>query len=130
MSTDVSAPVSFERRGQIEEMFRRIDTMDPACLAPYLAADGNVVFGNQAPLVGIDDVTEGCQQFYAAIAGIHHDILGLWEFDRVTFVKLSVSYTRHDGGVVTVPVITLLERADDDLIEQYRVYFDLAPVFA
>jgi SnoaL-like domain len=130
MSSAVRASLTRERREQIEEMFRRIDTMDPACLDPYLAPEAKVVFGNQPPLVGSDDVKAGCEQFFAAIAGIHHEIVGLWEFDRVTVVKLQVTYTRHDGGVVTVPVITLIERADTDLIENYLVYFDLAPVFA
>ena len=41
-----------------------------------------------------------------------------------------VTYTRQDGGDVDVPVVTIYRTNAKDLISDYRVYIDLAPVFA
>lgn len=41
-----------------------------------------------------------------------------------------MTYTRTDGRRVTVPVVTVYEVGADDLIAAYRVFLDLAPVFA
>jgi hypothetical protein len=35
-----------------------------------------------------------------------------------------------DGKDVTVPVVTIYRTNDEDVISDYRVYIDLAPVFA
>jgi hypothetical protein len=40
-----------------------------------------------------------------------------------------VTYTRRDGGQVTVPVVTIYRPADGP-IEDYRVFIDLVPLFA
>ena len=35
-----------------------------------------------------------------------------------------------DGGTVTVPIVTIYHERDDGKIDDYRVYGDVAPVFA
>ena len=40
-----------------------------------------------------------------------------------------MTYTRKDGSTVTVPVTTIY-RGPGDLIDDYRIYIDLAPLFA
>ena len=40
-----------------------------------------------------------------------------------------MTYTRKDGATVTVPVVTIY-RASGELIDDYRVFIDLAPLFA
>lgn len=44
--------------------------------------------------------------------------------------ELSVSHDPLDGAQVTIPVVSIWRAADDGLIEDYRVFFDLTPVFA
>jgi hypothetical protein len=131
MTTKLRSTVTNERQERVKKIFARIDTRDPDCLSPYLAPEGIVTFGNQPPLRGVDAVRIGCQGFFSTIAGLSHEIVGLWTSNGATTVKLRVTYTRHDGGVVTIPVVTLIETEDgSDLIREYSVYFDLAPVFA
>ena len=48
---------------------------------------------------------------------------------RATIVESNVTYTRKDGSRVTVPVVTIY-REDGDVIADYRVFIDLAPLFA
>ena len=35
-----------------------------------------------------------------------------------------------DDRQVTVPAVTIYRRGGDDLIDDYRIYVDLAPVYA
>ena len=131
MTTELRSTVSDEHRERVKEIFARADACDPDGLSPYLAPDATLTVGNEPPLRGIDEVRAGSERFFSMIAGLRHEILGLWTSDRATTIKLRVTYTRLDGGVVTIPVVTLMETEDgSDLIKEYSVYFDPAPVFA
>ena len=46
-----------------------------------------------------------------------------------TVVEAKVTYRRKDNREVTVPVVTIY-RAPGELIDDYRIYIDLAPLFA
>ena len=53
-----------------------------------------------------------------------------WHQGNDTIVELSVTYDRLDGQSVTIPVVSVWSTTDNGLIDDYRVYFDLAPVYA
>ena len=57
-------------------------------------------------------------------------MLDLSENGAITIVRSDVTYTRTDGGTVTVPIVTIYHERDDGKIDDYRVYGDVAPVFA
>ena len=40
-----------------------------------------------------------------------------------------MTYTRKDGGTVTVPVVTIYREGDGGIVD-YRIFIDLAPLFA
>ena len=67
--------------------------------------------------------------FCEGIDGVAHTPLGRWESQDGTVAEAEVTYTRKDGSTVTVPVTTIY-RGSGDLIEDYRIYIDLAPLFA
>ena len=48
--------------------------------------------------------------------------------ERRRFVEARVTYTRADDTTVTVPVVTIY-RSSGDLIDDYRIFIDLAPLF-
>jgi limonene-1,2-epoxide hydrolase len=52
-----------------------------------------------------------------------------WTVDGATIVEAKVTYTRADDSQVTVPVATIFRERDDE-INDYRIYIDLAPLFA
>jgi hypothetical protein len=57
-------------------------------------------------------------------------VLERWDHDRATIVEATVTYTRTDDRQVSVPVVTIYRTDGGDQIADYRVYIDLAPVFA
>ena len=116
--------------GSRVNMFRDIDRMDADAWASYLAPDAVMRFGNADPVYGREGCRDALAGFYETIGGLRHDIVEQWEHGEATIVEAMVTYTRLDGGEATVPVVTIYRTNADELIADYRVYIDLAPVFA
>jgi hypothetical protein len=87
-------------------------------------------FGNAPELHGRDACRQAWADFCQQLNGVHHDVVGQWETDDATIAHADVTYTRADGERVTVPVATIYRTGDDGLITDYRIFLDLAPVFA
>ncbi len=111
------------------EVFRRVDTFDPATFAELFSPDGTLAFGNGDPMVGPTAIRAGVDGFFGAIKGLRHKIVDEWHQQGTSVVELETTYDRLDDKQVTVPVVSIFHRRDDGLIDRYRVYFDLAPVF-
>jgi ketosteroid isomerase-like protein len=111
-------------------MFGDIDRMDAAAWASYLAPDAVMRFGNAEPVNGRDACRDALAGFYDTIKGLRHQIVEQWVHGSTTIVEAVVTYTRGDDRQVDVPVVTVYRTNPEDLIADYRVYIDLAPVFA
>ncbi|WP_232665657.1 nuclear transport factor 2 family protein [Pseudonocardia sp. TRM90224] len=110
-------------------VFRAVDAMDGAVLGGLLADDARMVFGNGEPIIGRDAIMAAQNAFMVSIAGIRHTIRNEWTVGRDTIVETDVTYARHDGTDVTLPVVSIWQTNDDGLLADYRVFLDLAPVF-
>jgi ketosteroid isomerase-like protein len=117
-------------RPNTRDLFAVVDAMDIATLGSLFAENGRIVYGNSQPLVGIDEIRTGTIAFFDAIAGLHHSIVAEWNIGGDTIVELKVTYDRKDGPKVTVPCVTIFHTDTAGKIDDYRVYFDLAPVYA
>ncbi|MEW5812747.1 MAG: nuclear transport factor 2 family protein [Actinomycetota bacterium] len=111
-------------------VFGIVDAMDLQSLGDLFSECGSLVFANRPALVGADEIREGVGCFYDTIAGLRHTILAQWTVGADTIVELTVTYRRHDGGEVTIPVATMWHVDPSGKFDRYRVYFDLAPVYA
>jgi ketosteroid isomerase-like protein len=111
-------------------MFREIDRMDADAWAAYLAPDAVMRFGNSDPVYGREACRDALAGFYDTIRGLRHEVTEQWEHGASTIVEAVVTYTRQDSRDVAVPVVTIYRTNASDLIADYRVYIDLAPVFA
>jgi len=107
-----------------------VDSMDTLALAELYAPDATLVFGNGVPMSGRAEIATGLSDFFATIAGLHHQIVNEWTVGDTTIVELMVAYDRLDGNRTSVPVVSIWAVRPDGLISTYRVFFDLAPVFA
>jgi hypothetical protein len=111
-------------------MFADIDRMDAGAWADWLTDDARFRFGNGDETTTRDAARDGLAAFYALIDGVSHTMLDHWESGPTTIVRSDVTYTRKDGDTVTVPVVTIYHERDDGKIDDYRVYGDVAPIFA
>jgi ketosteroid isomerase-like protein len=110
-------------------IFADIDAFDPDKFIAHLTEDVVFRFGNGEPVVGRAAVREAVAGFFSTIDGLSHRILNSWDVDDLTIVQADVEYHRKDGKHVTVPNADILT-FDGDLVRDWRIYIDLAPVFA
>lgn len=112
-----------------EQLFADIDTMQPERFTAHLAENVTMRFGNADPVHGRAAVGQAWGDFCAGIAGVAHALRNRWTVGDTTIVEADVTYTRRDGGRVTVPVATIYHEGPAG-IDDYRIYIDLAPLFA
>lgn len=111
------------------DLLADVDRMDAKAFASYLAEDCVLRFANADEVVGRDAIEEGIAGFFTTIKGISHHVVGQWDVDDTTIVQFEATYTRMDDRKVTVPAVTIY-RSSGDLIDDYRIYVDLTPIYA
>ncbi|MEU0564246.1 nuclear transport factor 2 family protein [Nonomuraea sp. NPDC005983] len=113
-----------------QRVFQVVDSFEPGKFVQLLAEDARMVFGNAEPMVGRDAIAEGLRMFFATIAGLAHRLVRTWQVDTDTIAETEVTYRRLDGEDVSVVAVSIWHTRDDGLISDYRVFVDLAPVYA
>jgi ketosteroid isomerase-like protein len=115
----------------IRELFAAVDAGDTERVVGSVTDGVRFRFGSAEPLTGRAALAAASQQFSASIAGLHHEITDLWQPEPGTVVaELRVTYHRHDGSELTLPCCNIFRLSSDGLVEDYRIYMDVNPVFA
>ena len=113
----------------VAPIFAAIDAMDADKFVANLAPDVRFRFANADPALGRAAVKEGVEGFWASIDGLTHHIRNVYEVGDTVIAQIDVEYRRKDGKSVTVPNCDVLT-FDGDLVRDWQIYIDLAPVFA
>jgi ketosteroid isomerase-like protein len=109
---------------------KAIDTRDIDQLLAFFTHDAEFTYGNNPAMVGHDGIRAGIGAFFAGIQAISHEVVGGYgPAPSVIVAEFRTTYTRLDGVPVTLPGAGVLE-LDGDRARLYRVYADVAPVFA
>lgn len=119
---------------ETRRLFEMIDAMDAEGFAATFAADGSFRFGNADPVAGREAVRDAVAGFFSTIGSLRHRVTGVWtgawEHGAVRSVEVEVVYTRKDGSVTPAIPATSTLRMRGDLIQDYRIFVDLTPLFA
>lgn len=114
-------------------LYTKVDAKDAAGFAAVFADDGWIRFGNNDPIVGRTAIEGAIAQFFTAMVSLRHEFVRITLHDNLLFLEASVTYVRHDKGVVTVPamtVFTMADRGGRQVAERCNIYVDLTPLFA
>ncbi|GAA4203376.1 nuclear transport factor 2 family protein [Actinocatenispora rupis] len=111
-------------------VFRAVDATDVPAFVDLFTPDGSMTFGNSAPLSGREAIAAGLTAFYATLSGLRHDIRNEWTVGADTVVEATVTYSLPDGREVPVPAVTIFHTDGGGLIDDYRIFIDLAPLAA
>jgi limonene-1,2-epoxide hydrolase len=111
------------------DLFTDIDSMDADAFARHLTEDVRFTFGNSDTVVGRDNVRDVWAGFCEGIDGVRHEVIEQFETGSATIVESTVTYTRKDGTTIALPVVTIY-RGAGELIDDYRIFMDVAPLFA
>ena len=68
--------------------------------------------GNAPPIEGRQAARDAWAAFCEGIEGVAHTPVAQWHSDHGTVAEAEVTYTRKDGGTVTVPVATIYREKD------------------
>jgi SnoaL-like domain len=113
----------------VASIFADIDAFDPDKFVAHLTPEVRFRFANADPVTGRAAVKEAVAGFFATIDGLTHHIRNVWEFGGTVIVQIDVEYRRKDGKTVTVPNADILVY-DGDLVRDWQIYIDVAPVYA
>jgi len=112
----------------VDGLFRAIDARDAVKFADFLTADAVFRFGSAAPVFGREAIVHAVDGFFASIRAVEHRPLWEWAALDSLVCEGEVTYTRHDGSRITLPFVNVF-RMRGSLIEDYRVYIDMAPLY-
>jgi hypothetical protein len=111
------------------DLFRAIDTRDPAKFASFLAPNASFRYGSAAPVTGREAIAQAVAGFFTTIQALEHRLLYQWQDPESQVCEGEVTYTRHDGSRITLPFVVVL-RPRAGLIQDYRIYVDIAPLYS
>ena len=112
----------------VRVLLKAVDMSDLDTIDALTAPDVHFRFGNADPTDTRSELLAAAQSFRAAIAGIHHEFVDIWEVGNGTVVAiLDVHYRRLDGRELNLPCCNVF-RVSDGLVRDYRIYMDVNPV--
>jgi SnoaL-like domain len=110
-------------------LYNAIDAKDTAGFLSFLTANAQFRYANNPPAIGHKAIGAAVDGFFASIRSSRHDVLNNWEPDGNLISQGTVTYTRHDGGVITLPFVNVFT-LHDRLIQDYLIYVDATPLYA
>lgn len=113
----------------LDELFATIDSMDTSGFVARLTPGAEFRFGNAPAANGSAQIGEAVGAFFATIAGLRHELSKVIADGDSLACEGNVTYTRHDGTQVSIPFADTFV-FDGDLIDSYRIYIDIAPLYA
>ncbi|MDH3614419.1 MAG: nuclear transport factor 2 family protein [Gammaproteobacteria bacterium] len=112
-----------------ENLFASIDAMDTESFLSFIHEDATFRFGSAVPVKGHAAIGAAVEGFFASFAKLRHVLKRQVAEGNAVVCEGEVTYTRHDGSIITLPFANVFE-VDDGLISLYRIYIDIGPLYA
>jgi hypothetical protein len=111
-----------------ERLFKTIDASDAAGFVDFLTPDAQFRFGNAPAIQGTREIGAAVAGFFSSIRSSRHRLVESWGTAESAGCEGEVTYTRHDGSVITIPFANVFQlRALK--IASYRIYIDISTLF-
>lgn len=112
-----------------QQLFRAVDAKDTRAFLGFIAPNGEFKFGNAPAVQGHAAIGAAVDGFFASIRDSSHRVVRTWDGADSRACQGEVTYTRHDGRVLTLPFVNVFALRDG-LITEYLIYIDIAPLYA
>jgi SnoaL-like domain len=110
-------------------LYDAIDAKDTGRFLSFLTENAQFRYANNPPAIGHKAIGAAVDGFFASIRASRHDVLNNWEPDGHLISQGTVTYTRHDGGTITLPFVNVFNLRGK-LIQDYLIYVDATPLYA
>ena len=111
------------------KLFVSVDAMDTEGFLGFIAPDAEFRFASAPAVHGHAAIREAVDGFFSSIAALSHNLQRVVAEGDAAVCEGEVTYTRHDGSTITLPFCNVFE-LDGGLISVYRIYIDVAPLYA
>ena len=111
------------------DFFTDADLVDIDKLMAWFSEDIDLRFGNNPPILDKATAQEVMSEFYASITGMHHEMISIVTSEDNAARQAIVTYTRHDGTEVPLPVCSYISRNEDGLMDKLWIYIDINPLY-
>ena len=111
-----------------KKLFASIDSMDTESFLSFIHKDATFRFGSSPAVTGHAGIGAAVEGFFASFAALQHDLQQVIADGDNVACEGEVTYTRHDGSKIALPFANIF-KVNGELILQYRVYIDIAPLF-
>lgn len=111
-----------------ERLFKTIDARDAAGFVDFLTPDAKFRFGNAPMVQGAQEIGVAVTGFFGAIRSSQHRLVGSWRSNESAGCEGEVTYTRHDGSVITFPFANIFQMRGEK-VSSYRIYIDISTLF-
>jgi hypothetical protein len=126
--TAVPDPGPGSRQAMVHTMCRQVDTGDAEGFARWFADDASYTFGNGESLVGRTAVEQATARASDAIRGLRHEVDQVVEVGEQLFCRFTIHGLAAADRPVALPCVTVIWLGEDDLVVDYRVHMDAAPL--
>ena len=109
-------------------MFAAIDSKDTQAFVGFLTDDAVFRFGSAPAVRGREAILAAVDGFFGTIEGCSHDVQKTLASGSTLVCEGEVTYRRHNDTEITLPFTDIFEY-DGDLIAQYKIYIDIAPLY-
>jgi ketosteroid isomerase-like protein len=131
MAMTQTAPDSEADAGDwVADFFRAADLVQIDRLADWFADDIELRFANNPPITDKTTAVAVMGGFYQSIAGMKHSRETIVRDGDTAAQQAIVTYTRHDGRDVPLPVGSYLRRNSAGVLDKLWIYIDIAPLYA
>jgi limonene-1,2-epoxide hydrolase len=113
----------------LPDLFAAIDAKNSDAFVGFLTPDARFRFGSAPAVNGRADIAGAVGGFFDSIAGLAHSVTACIVEGSTLFCEGEVTYTRHDGSTIALPFADVFE-LDGDMIADYKIYMDIAPLYA
>ena len=103
--------------------------MDTEGFLGFIAPDAEFRFAAAPAIHGHAAIRDAVDGFFSSIAALSHKLQRMVAEGNAVVCEGDVTYTRHDGSTITLPFCNVFE-VRHGLISVYRIYIDLAPLYA
>ena len=114
---------------RLDGLFASIDAQDTDAFLACLTEDAIFRFGSAPAVRGREAIRAGVDGFFASIKGSSHALNQVLSDGNTLVCEGEVSYRRHDDSEITLP-FTNVFKLDGPLISHYKIYIDIAPLYA
>jgi ketosteroid isomerase-like protein len=112
-----------------ERLFKTIDASDAAGFVDFLMPDAQFRFGNAPMIQGAREIGVAVTGFFGTIQSSQHRLIESWGSGESAGCEGEVTYTRHDGSVVTFPFANVFQLRGQK-VSSYRIYIDISTLFS